>query len=145
MTKVLVVDDEMPLRLLCRYNLEAEGMAVVEAADGLAALEQARKEQPSIILLNVRMPDIDGWQVAEMLFRDPTTREIPIVFMSALTGFGDRARSIEIGGIDYLTKPFDPTKLEPVLSQLLVRVKRGERDELREERLGQLRALFRAG
>jgi two-component system, OmpR family, alkaline phosphatase synthesis response regulator PhoP len=66
-TKALVIDDEAPIRLLCRVNLEAEGMDVVEAGDGEAGLELARSERPDVILLDVMMPVLDGWQVAERL------------------------------------------------------------------------------
>ncbi len=71
MTKVLVVDDEAPIRLLCRVNLEAEKIDVLEAADGEAGLELARSEQPDVILLDVMMPGLDGWRVAEELLDDP--------------------------------------------------------------------------
>ncbi len=66
-TKVLVIDDETPIRLLCRVNLEAEGMEVVEAADGPSGLREAHDEKPDIVLLNVMMPGLDGWRVAEEL------------------------------------------------------------------------------
>ena len=67
MTKVLVIDDEAPIRLLCRVNLEAEGMNVIEAADGPSGVEKARDEGPDVILLDVMMPGLDGWRVAEQL------------------------------------------------------------------------------
>ena len=66
MTRVLVIDDEAPIRLLCRVNLEAEGMDVLEAADGPSGLDKARAERPDVILLDVMMPAMDGWQVAEL-------------------------------------------------------------------------------
>ena len=66
-TRVLVVDDEAPIRLLCRVNLEAEDMEVLEAADGISGVETARSERPDVILLDVMMPGMDGWQVAESL------------------------------------------------------------------------------
>jgi DNA-binding response OmpR family regulator len=136
--KVLVVDDELPVRLVCRLNLEAEGMVVLEAADGWAALEQAHTGQPSIILLDVMLPGLDGWQVADELIRDPRTGGIPIVFMSALAEFRDRAHGIGIGGVDYVTKPFDPTELGQILRSVLERVERGELEDLRREKLEQL-------
>ncbi len=106
MTRVLVVDDDAPIRLLCRVNLEAEGIEVLEAGDGRAGLEAARKELPDVILLDVMLPQMDGWQVA-----------------------------------DYVTKPFNPVELAPLIRDLLGRVERGERDELRRQKLIQLRAL----
>ena len=69
MTKVLVIDDEAPIRLLCRVNLEAEGMNVIEAPDGPSGVDKARDERPDVILLDVMMPGLDGWRVAEQLSR----------------------------------------------------------------------------
>jgi DNA-binding response OmpR family regulator len=143
MTRVLVIDDEAPIRLLCRVNLEAEKMEVLEASDGPTGLEQARAAKPDIILLDVMMPGLDGWQVAEQLLEDDTTRSIPIVFLTARAEFRDRARGLDLGGIDYVTKPFNPLELAPLVEDMLKRVERGERDELRGEKLAELRALMR--
>ena len=141
-TRVLVVDDEAPIRLLCRVNLEAEGMEVIEAADGASGLERARSERPDVVLLDVMMPRLDGWRVAEALLDDPETRDIPIVFLTARAEFRDRARGLDIGGIDYVTKPFHPVELAALVRDLLDRLDRGERDELRREKLDDLRALI---
>ena len=141
-TKVLVIDDEAPIRLLCRVNLEAEGMEVAEAADGPSGLEKARSESPDVILLDVMMPGLDGWHVAERLLDDPTTRGIPIVFLTARAEFRDRARGLDIGGVDYITKPFNPLELAPLVRDLLDRIERGEREQLRHEKLADLRALM---
>jgi DNA-binding response OmpR family regulator len=142
MTRVLVIDDEAPIRLLCRVNLEAEGMEVSEAADGPTGLERARDQRPDVILLDVMMPGLDGWQVAEELLDDERTNDIPIVFLTARAEFRDRARGLDIGGIDYITKPFNPLELAPLVDGLLARLSRGERDELRREKLADLRALM---
>ena len=142
MTRVLVIDDEAPIRLLCRVNLEAEGMEVVEAADGPSGLEQARSAGPDVILLDVMMPGRDGWQVAEQLLADAATDHIPIIFLTARAEFRDRAHGLDIGGVDYVTKPFNPLELAPLVRGVLDRVERGERDELRTEKLGQLRAMM---
>ena len=142
MTRVLVIDDEAPIRLLCRVNLEAEGMEVLEAPDGPKGLEQARAAEPDVILLDVMMPGLDGWQVAEQLLEDDRTRSIPIVFLTARAEFRDRARGLDIGGVDYVTKPFNPLELAPLVRDLLARIDRGERDELRGEKLAELRSLM---
>jgi DNA-binding response OmpR family regulator len=141
-TKVLVIDDEAPIRLLCRVNLEAERMTVIEAADGPSGLEQAREEHPDVILLDVMMPGLDGWKVAEQLLDDGRTSEIPIIFLTARAEFRDRAKGLDIGGIDYVTKPFNPLDLAPLVRDLLARIERGERDELRSEKLSELRSLM---
>jgi len=140
--RVLVIDDEAPIRLLCRVNLEAEGMQVLEAADGPSGLEKARAEAPDVVLLDVMMPGLDGWRVAEELLDDPRTQAIPIVFLTARAELRDRARGIDLGGIDYVTKPFNPVELAPLVRNLLARVERGERESLRHEKLTELRALL---
>ncbi len=142
MTRVLVIDDEAPIRLLCRVNLEAEGMRVLEAPDGPSGLEKAKEKRPDVILLDVMMPGLDGWRVAEELLDDERTRDIPIIFLTARAEFRDRARGLDIGGVDYVTKPFNPIELAPLVRDLLDRLERGERDELRREKISDLRALM---
>ena len=126
MTRVLVIDDEAPIRLLCRVNLEAEKM----------------EQQPDVILLDVMMPALNGWGVAEQLLEDEETKDIPIIFLTARAEFRDRARGLDIGGVDYVTKPFNPLELAPLVRDLLDRIDRGERDDLRREKLSELRSLM---
>ena len=142
MTRVLVIDDEAPIRLLCRVNLEAEKMEVLEAADGPSGLEKARSERPDVVLLDVMMPGLDGWRVAEELLDDGRTRSIPIIFLTARAELRDRARGLDLGGLDYVTKPFNPLELAPLVRGVLERVEQGERDELRREKLDELRKLL---
>jgi DNA-binding response OmpR family regulator len=142
MTKVLVIDDEAPIRLLCRVNLEAEEMDVIEAADGPSGVEKARGESPDVILLDVMMPGLDGWNVAQLLLDDDRTAGIPIIFLTARAEFRDRARGLDIGGVDYITKPFNPLELAPLVQRLLDRIELGERDKLRAEKLSELRTLM---
>jgi DNA-binding response OmpR family regulator len=140
---VLVIDDEAPIRLLCRVNLEAEGMQVLEAEDGHSGLEAARAESPDAVLLDVMMPGIDGWTVAERLLEDEATRRIPIIFLTARADIRDRARGLDAGGIDYITKPFNPVELAGLVKDVVGAVERGEREELRAEKLSALRDLLR--
>jgi DNA-binding response OmpR family regulator len=142
MPRVLVIDDEAPIRLLCRVNLEAAGIDVSEAEDGKSGLEAARAERPDVILLDVMMPGMDGWQVFDQLLQDESTSKIPIVFLTARAELRDQARGLELGGIDYVTKPFNPLNLAPLIEDLLERVERGEEQELRRERLAELRQLL---
>ena len=151
--KVLVIDDEAPIRLLCRVNLEAENMEVLEAVDGKEGfrvvtasdgdegLMRARQLLPDLITLDVLMPGLDGWAVAEELVDDDLTREIPIVFLTARAELRDRARGLELGGVDYVTKPFNPLELASLVRDLLARVRAGERAELRSEKIAELREL----
>ena len=141
-TKVLVIDDEAPIRLLCRVNLEAAGMEVSEAEDGLSGVEAARTERPDVILLDVMMPGMDGWEVFGELLKDERTAEIPIVFLTARAELRDQARGLELGGVDYVTKPFNPLDLAPLVEDLLERVERGNVQERRRERLAELRQLL---
>jgi DNA-binding response OmpR family regulator len=141
-TRVLVIDDEAPIRLLCRVNLEAEGMDVIEAPDGPSGLEIARHESPDVILLDVMMPGLDGWRVAEQLLEDPATTGIPVVFLTARADLRDRARGMDLGGLDYITKPFNPVELASLVGSVVDAVERGEREQLRTEKIAELRELF---
>jgi two-component system alkaline phosphatase synthesis response regulator PhoP len=141
MTRVLIIDDEAPIRLLCRVNLEAEGMEVIEAFDGEQGIELARAERPDVILLDVMMPRLDGWDVAQRLVAGELTKEIPIAFLTARAEVRDRARGLDIGGVEYVTKPFNPLELAPLIEDLLARIKRDGIDLLRGEKLAELRAL----
>jgi len=125
MTRVLVIDDEAPIRLLCRVNLEAEGMKVIEAADGPSGLEQAREHTPDVVLLDVMMPGLDGWRVAEQLLEDERTNEIPIIFLTAKDATDDKVHGLTIGGDDYVTKPFS---IEELMARVRVVLRRHGND-----------------
>ena len=140
--RVLVIDDEGPIRLLCRVNLEATGMVVHEAEDGATGVEVARRETPDVILLDVMMPGMDGWDVFGELLEDERTANIPVVFLTARAELRDQARGLELGGVDYVTKPFDPLELAPLIDDLLERIERGDVQEKRRERLAALRQLL---
>ena len=131
-----------PIRLLCRVNLEAEGMTVLEAADGEQGLEQARAQLPDVVLLDVMMPGRSGWEVAEELLADEETSGIPIIFLTARAEIRDRAKGIDLGGVDYVTKPFNPVELAPLVEDLVRRVEGGERDDLRREKFAEVRELL---
>jgi DNA-binding response OmpR family regulator len=130
---VLVVDDEEAIRLVCRLNLESTGFTTLEAADGETALALARSELPDMILLDIMLPGIDGWRVAEELAADHRTREIPVIFLSARSDPADELRGYELGGVGYVTKPFDAEALGATLETFLQGLRRGERDAIREE------------
>jgi CheY-like chemotaxis protein len=130
---VLLVDDERAIRAICRVNLEGDGLAVVEAADGTEALEQVRSAQPSLVLLDVMMPGIDGWKVAAQLAADDDSRDIPVVFLSARAAAEDRLRAQELGAVGYVVKPFDPLELAGTVREVLERIARGEREQLNSD------------
>lgn len=140
-TKVLVADDETPIRLLVRVNLEAEGFQIVEAADGRETLEVARRERPDIILLDVMMPYKDGWEVAEELLEEDATSGIPIIFLTARADLRDHERGLSTGALQYITKPFNPRTLAPSIDECLVASRSGDAESLRAERLRVVRDL----
>ena len=142
MRTVLIIDDEAPIRLLCRVNLEAEGMEVVEAPDGPSGLDVVERERPDAILLDVMMPGLDGWSVAERLLEKEDTRTIPIIFLTARADLRDRARGMDLGGLDYITKPFNPVDLASLVEEVVSAVARGEREQLRSDKIAELRVLF---
>jgi two-component system chemotaxis response regulator CheY len=118
---VLVVDDDPAVRLLCCVNLEAAGLAVREAADGRQALVRARRKRPDLVLTDVTMPRLDGFQLAEALRADERTREIPLIFLSAESAPENHARARALGALAYLTKPFDPSALASIVADALAR------------------------
>jgi DNA-binding response OmpR family regulator len=131
--RVLVVDDEPAMRTLCRVNLVASGMEVLEAADGDEAIAVAAAERPDIVLLDVMLPGISGWDVATALSERPETRAIPVIFLSARADHADLVRGQEHGAVGYVTKPFDPVGIAELVEQTLQRVARGEEEQLRAE------------
>jgi CheY-like chemotaxis protein len=136
--RVLIVDDEQAIRLVCRVNLRSAGFDTLEASDGEAALALARAERPDLILLDIMLPAVDGWRVAEELGASEETREIPIVFLSARSEVADAHRGHELGGVGYITKPFDAAALAEVVANTIDRLRRGEREAVRREWLEEL-------
>jgi DNA-binding response OmpR family regulator len=131
--RILVVDDEPAIRTLCRVNLALSGMEVLEAASGRAAVELARAELPDLILLDVMLPGETGWDVASTLAGDDRTRDIPVVFLTAMADESDLVRGKDHGAVGYITKPFDPVGLGDTVEVTLDRLARGEREQLRSE------------
>ncbi|MEP6910053.1 MAG: response regulator [Actinomycetota bacterium] len=131
--RVLIVDDETAIRLICRLNLRSAGFDTLEASDGASALALARAERPDLILLDIMLPEVDGWRVAEELAAKDESREIPIVFLSARSDDADQVRGHETGGVGYITKPFDPLAMTDTVRKVLDRARRGERDAMRRE------------
>ncbi|MEL7143158.1 MAG: response regulator [Cyanobacteria bacterium J06643_4] len=120
--KILVVDDLLEnLRLLSSLLLE-QGYDVRKAPDGAMALSNVPRFQPDLILLDIMMPDMDGYTVCEQLKSNVDTRDIPVVFLSAIDLTFDKIRAFEVGAADYINKPFHPTEvLARVKNQLRIR------------------------
>jgi DNA-binding response OmpR family regulator len=136
---VLVVDDDRPMRALCRASLEEAGFRVLEAAGGEEALESVRAERPDLILLDIMMPGISGWEVTSSLLADRSTDQIPIIFISGRRELADRVRAFELGAHDYVTKPFDPAGLAETVAKTLAEIDRGVRDGALAETVATLR------
>ena len=119
MPTILVVDDEPPILELVRYTLEDEQIRVLEASDGAQALEAALAARPDLILLDVQMPRLDGFEVCRRLRADPSFAGTRIVMLTAAGQDADRARGLAAGADEYLTKPFSPLALFTLVRSLL--------------------------
>jgi len=119
MTTILVVDDEPPIVDLVRFTLEDADVRVVEASDGAEALVVARRTIPDLVLLDVHMPRLDGFEVCRQLRGDPALARIPIVMLTAAGREADRARGRAAGADEYLTKPFSPLALLALVEALV--------------------------
>jgi len=119
--KILVVDDEPEAVELVEFNLKQAGYDVSTACDGGEALRKARKENPSLTVLDLMLPEMDGLEVCKVLRRDPATAQIPIIMLTAKATEVDRVVGLELGADDYLTKPFNMRELVLRVKKLLQR------------------------
>jgi two-component system alkaline phosphatase synthesis response regulator PhoP len=142
--RVLIADDEASMRFLCRMNLEADGIEVIEATEGSGVLDLARETKPDVVILDVMMPGKNGFDVAEELIGDPQAKHLPIVFLSARAELDMQAQGIELGGFEYLTKPFDVLELRTTLERVLETAERGEGEASRAALLAELRTKMAA-
>jgi len=108
---VLIVEDEAPLVTMLRYNLEREGFAVEEAADGEEALLRIAERRPDAVLLDWMLPHVSGLEVCRQIRRAPSTRSLPVIMLTARGEEGDRIRGLDSGADDYVVKPFSPSEL----------------------------------
>jgi two-component system, OmpR family, phosphate regulon response regulator PhoB len=108
---VLIVEDEAPLVTMLRYNLEREGFAVDEAANGEEALLRIAERQPDAVLLDLMLPHVSGLEVCRQIRRAPSTRSLPVIMLTARGEEGDRIRGLDSGADDYVVKPFSPNEL----------------------------------
>ncbi len=120
-SKILVVDDEPDALEILGQRLRDAGFSTLFAGDGLRALESARGELPDLIVLDLMLPGLDGFEVCRLLRRDPVTAAIPIIFLSARTDEMDRIVGLELGAEDYVTKPFSPRELVLRIKRTLLR------------------------
>jgi len=117
--KILIVDDEPDVLLLCHVNLEFEGYEVMDAQSGEEALGRISEEPPDLVLLDVMMPGMDGWQVLEEIKSNPQTKHIPVMMLTAKAQERDQIRGWSGGVVDYVTKPFNPIALSQSVRRAL--------------------------
>lgn len=127
-SKILVVDDEPDVVDLIEFNLKAAGFSVISAGDGEKALRRARREAPALIVLDLMLPEVDGFEICKTLRRDPATANIPVIMLTARAEEVDRVLGLELGADDYLTKPFSPRELILRVRNLLKRREGNDQD-----------------
>jgi two-component system, OmpR family, alkaline phosphatase synthesis response regulator PhoP len=137
MARVLVIDDEPDVLLLCRINLSHAGHQVLEALDGEGGLRMAREERPDVVVLDLMMPVMDGYDILKALWDDPSTRDLPVIVLTAKAQVEDRIRSWQDGAVEFLTKPFPPEQLLSAVNRV-TNMSPEERARAREEALGEL-------
>jgi two-component system alkaline phosphatase synthesis response regulator PhoP/two-component system response regulator VicR len=117
--RVLAVDDEQAIVRLIEVSMSRHGYDVITASDGRQALEKAAAERPDIILMDVMMPYVDGFEAIRLLKASESTRDIPVVLLTAKRHDADMLQAIEAGARSYLTKPFAPTELVALVNKIL--------------------------
>ena len=118
--KILVVDDTRLILNLTTMSLVKAGFEVVTAANGQEALERVRTEHPDLIILDIMMPIMDGFEACRRLKEDKDTCAIPVIFLTAKGQEADRSKGLDVGAVDFITKPFSPRRLVEKVSQYLV-------------------------
>ena len=121
MNKILVIDDDIAINELIKVNLELNGYNVLQAYDGTTGFAIAKQELPDLIILDVMMPEVDGYTVAQRIRQNPTTEETPILMLTALSQLNDKVKGFNIGVDDYLVKPFEMEELQVRVKALLKR------------------------
>ena len=121
MNKILVIDDDIAINELIKVNLELNGYNVLQAYDGTTGFAIAKQEWPDLIILDVMMPEVDGYTVAQRIRQNPTTEETPILMLTALSQLNDKVKGFNIGVDDYLVKPFEMEELQVRVKALLKR------------------------
>jgi two-component system KDP operon response regulator KdpE len=118
--KILIVDDEKLILISTRIVLESVGYGVLTAASGEEAISKAKEEQPGLILLDIMMPGIDGWETLSRLKEDSETKDIPVIIFTAREHSRGRQLAREMGAADYFQKPFEPDELIAIVEEYLV-------------------------
>jgi DNA-binding response OmpR family regulator len=143
MAKILVVDDEPSIVKLVATTLRGRGHTVFEASDGYQAIEDAKTIRPDLILLDIMMPGIDGRETRKRLLADPTTKNIPVIHLSAVGDFQSQLEAVEdeTGFTDYFTKPFSPRELADRVEEVLDPATRDRAARQAHQKAGKLRTI----
>ncbi len=119
MKKILIADDRSEVVVLVKVTLEGEGYRTIEASDGREALEKIRLEKPDLVLLDILMPKMNGFEVLSQLKKDPVLKEIPIIMLTAKGQKSDQEKGKELGATGYIIKPFSPSALLERIEEIL--------------------------
>lgn len=119
--KIMIVDDEISTLLPLKRSLEAEGYAVIEAVNGYEAIEKSKSEMPELIVLDLMLPGIDGFEVCAQMKKDALTEKIPVIMLTAKDEIKDKIEGLELGADDYVTKPFNLHELKARIKNVLKR------------------------
>lgn len=122
-SKILIVDDEIDTLLPLKISLHVEDYTVIEALNGYEAIDKAKTEIPDLILLDIMMPEMDGYEVCARLKKDARTKNIPIIMLTARDAVRDKVKGLDIGADDYVTKPFNLNELKARIKTVLRRSK----------------------
>jgi DNA-binding response OmpR family regulator len=125
MPKILVVDDEEHIVMILKDSLEFSGFQVVTALDGQEALDMVAKEKPELVVLDIGMPKLDGWEVCRRLKSSPETQSIPVIILTAYAQTSDQKKGAQLGADRFITKPCDLTYLVEEINALLAKRKKG--------------------
>ena len=142
--KILVVDDDPDIFEIVETNLVGAGYRVVRAGDGAEGLRKVRSEQPDLVILDVLMPELTGWEVLAEIEADPATAGLPVIMLTCKSEDQDILRGLEEGAVEYLTKPFYPENLVASVKILLGVFDRAMRDERRLQLIARRRRLMAA-
>ena len=140
--KILVIDDEVGMLDIVATNLQAEGFTVVTSTSGQSGLELAGSELPDLIILDIMMPEIDGWEVLRRLEKKPTTAGLPVIMLTAKVDDTDVLEGLELGAVEYITKPFFPENLVATVKINLSAFDKSLRDEHRASLIERRRTIL---
>jgi len=129
--RVLLVEDEQDVAELIRYNLTKEGYDVVLSGNGNEVLRLAREHRPDVLLLDIMVPQLNGWEVCRRLKKDPELAAIPVIMVSGRVEEGDKVLGFEVGADDYVTKPFSPREL---IARIRAVLRRGQQADAKEKK-----------